>query len=78
MLGTPTQIYKFLAPSQKEKEVWEKELKKYIGKEKDSFMQVYFITWQFYQELLEELNLKNILPKYVWVILFAAQAVSSI
>ncbi len=40
ILGTPTQIYKFLAPSGSQKEKWENKLKKYIEKEKQAFVEV--------------------------------------
>lgn len=39
ILGTPTQIYKFLAPSATEKESWHKKLKKCIEKEKQAFVE---------------------------------------
>lgn len=40
ILGTPTQIYKFLAPSGREKEKWENKLTDYIEKEKQAFVEV--------------------------------------
>lgn len=40
ILGTPTQIYKFLAPSEREKTTWVKKLKTYIEKEKQAFVEV--------------------------------------
>lgn len=40
IVGTPTQIYKFLASSEREKEKWENELKKCIEKEKQAFVEV--------------------------------------
>lgn len=40
ILGTPTQIYKFLAPSEREKTSWVKKLKTYIEKEKQAFVEV--------------------------------------
>ena len=39
-MGTPTQIYKFLASSEREKEKWESKLKKCIEKEKQAFVKV--------------------------------------
>ena len=40
IVGTPTQIYRFLASSEREKEKWENELKKCIEKEKQAFVEV--------------------------------------
>ena len=40
ILGTPTQIYKFLAPSERQKEKWENKLKTHIEKEKQAFVEV--------------------------------------
>lgn len=40
ILGTPTQIYKFLAPSERVKTTWVKKLKTYIEKEKQAFVEV--------------------------------------
>lgn len=40
ILGTPTQIYKFLAPSERQKEKWEEKLKTHIEKEKQAFVEV--------------------------------------
>lgn len=40
ILGTPTQIYKFLAPSEREKTTWVRKLKTYIEKEKQAFVEV--------------------------------------
>lgn len=40
ILGTPTQIYKFLASSELEKEAWNKKLTNCIGKEKEAFIEV--------------------------------------
>lgn len=40
IVGTPTQIYRFLAPSEREKEKWENKLKKCIEKEKQAFVEV--------------------------------------
>lgn len=39
ILGTPTQIYKFLAPSERQKEKWENKLKTHIEKEKQAFVE---------------------------------------
>ncbi|XP_073246114.1 intersectin-2-like isoform X3 [Porites lutea] len=41
ILGTPTQIYKFLAPSDREKTTWVKKLKTYIEKEKQAFVEFF-------------------------------------
>jgi len=41
-VGTPTQIYRFLASSEREKEKWESKLKKCIEKEKQIFVEVSF------------------------------------
>ncbi|CAH3172046.1 unnamed protein product [Porites lobata] len=41
ILGTPTQIYKFLAPSEREKTTWVKKLKTYIEKEKQAFVEFF-------------------------------------
>lgn len=46
ILGTPTQIYKFLAPSEREKTTWVKKLKTYIEKEKQAFVEVKHILMQ--------------------------------
>lgn len=40
LLGTPSHIYKFLAPSVKEKESWEQKLKECITQAKDAITQV--------------------------------------
>lgn len=40
ILGTPTQIYKFLAPSERQKTTWVKKLNTYIEKEKQAFVEV--------------------------------------
>ena len=40
IVGTPTQIYRFLASSEREKEKWESQLKKCIEKEKQAFVEV--------------------------------------
>jgi len=40
ILGTPTQIYKFLASSETEKESWVKKLESCIKKEKEAFVEV--------------------------------------
>lgn len=39
IVGTPTQIYRFLASSEREKEKWESQLKKCIEKEKQAFVE---------------------------------------
>ena len=40
LLGSPTQIYKFLAPSESAKNTWVKKLKMHIDKEKEAFVKV--------------------------------------
>ena len=40
LLGTPTQVYKFLASSESDKEAWVKKLKSCIEKEKEAFVEV--------------------------------------
>ena len=40
IVGTPTQIYRFLASSEREKEKWESKLRKCIEKEKQAFVEV--------------------------------------
>ena len=40
ILGTPTQVYKFLASSGSDKEAWVKKLKACVEKEKEAFVEV--------------------------------------
>ena len=50
-MGTPTQIYRFLASSEREKEKWESKLKKCIEKEKQAFVEV-----SLYMQVKEKLS----------------------